>query len=282
MFLDVNLNLVKMNYKEKDTILYLDNVSADYGGDYILRNITLEEKDVVIEGRITGQIVAVVGRSGRGKSTLFKLLTGLKKPSEGSVMITEFNTEISTDAKLVEEGDVGFVDQHYTLFRHKTVFDILMYAMRNLKKSKIEKQEVINSYLNKWGLSNQAKQYPNELSGGQRQRVAILEQVLSSSQFMVLDEPTSGLDVPGIENVKKAFRLIQETDELNTIIFCSHLIEFAVEMADVVYFIGQPEGETYSTIIKKFDLKQLGLAWAPYNSGHQKIVEEIKQLMQTY
>lgn len=271
-----------MQYKEKDTILYLDNVEASYGDNVILKNVTLEEKDVVIEGRITGQIIAVVGRSGRGKSTLFKLLTGLKKPSKGNVMITELDTESTLDAKLVEEGDVGFVDQHYTLFRHKTVFDILMYAMRNLKKSKIEKQETINSYLSKWGLSNQAKQYPNELSGGQRQRVAILEQVLSSNQFMVLDEPTSGLDPIGIEEVKRTFRLIQDTDELNTIIFCSHLIEFAVEMADVVYFIGQPEGETYSTIIKKFDLKALSLAWTPYNGGHQKIVEEIKELMQTY
>lgn len=99
---------------------------------------------------------------------------------------------------------------------------------------------------------------------------------------MVLDEPTSGLDVPGIENVKKAFRLIQSTDELNTIIFSSHLIEFAVEMADVVYFIGQPEGETYSTLIKRFDLKQLGLAWTDYSVGHQKVVNEIKLLMQNY
>ena len=99
---------------------------------------------------------------------------------------------------------------------------------------------------------------------------------------MILDEPTSGLDVQGIENVKKAFRLIQKTDELNTIIFSSHLIEFAVEMADVVYFIGHPEGESYSTIIKKFDLKQLGLAWTGYGSGHQQVVNEIKQLMNVY
>jgi len=271
-----------MNYQEKNTILYLDNVELGYGDNIVLKDITLEEKDVVREGQITGQIIAVVGRSGRGKSTLFKALTGLKKPSKGKILITEFDTEETLDAKLIEEGDVGFVDQHYTLFRHKTVTQILTYALRKSSLSKEEKKEKINYYLTSWGLIEQAKQYPNELSGGQRQRVAILEQVLSSGKFMVLDEPTSGLDVPGIENVKKAFRLIQQTDELNTIIFCSHLIEFAVEMADVVYFIGQPEGETYSTIIKKFDLKQLGIAWTQYGPKHQQVVNQIKQLMNTY
>ncbi len=157
-----------------------------------------------------------------------------------------------------------------------------MFALRKNKADKKEKNKVITNHLTTWGLIDQKDQYPNELSGGQKQRVAILEQVLSSSQFMVLDEPTSGLDVPGIENVKKAFRLIQNTDELNTIIFSSHLIEFAVEMADVVYFMGRPVGEDYSTIIKKFDLKELGLAWKPYNEGHQQVVNEIKQLMNKY
>lgn len=272
-----------MSYREEDTILYLDNVKLSYGDKTILKDISLQEKDVVREGHITGQIIAIVGCSGRGKSTLFKALTGLKKPSEGRVMITEVDTETTSDAKLVEEGDVGFVDQKYTLFRHKTVNQILMYALRKRKDlNKSEKGVLIDKYLIQWGLFEQAEQYPNELSGGQRQRVAILEQVLSSNQFMVLDEPTSGLDVPGIENVKKAFRLIQSTDELNTIIFSSHLIEFAVEMADVVYFIGQLEGETYSTLIKKFDLKQLGLAWTEYGTGHQQVVNEIKQLMNKY
>lgn len=271
-----------MSYKELDTILYIDNVELRYGDNVILKDINLIEKDVYREGHTTGQIIAIVGASGRGKSTLFKALTGLKKPSIGRIMISDPETENSAGAKLVEEGDVGFVDQKYTLFRHKTVEQILMYALRKSKLSKQDKLSKINSYLTQWGLINQAKQYPNELSGGQRQRVAILNQVLSSHQFMILDEPTSGLDIVGIENVKKSFRLIQEANELNTIIFSSHLIEFAVEMADMVYVIGHPKGQTYSTIIQKFDLKQLGLAWTPYGEGHQRVVNEVKQLMQLH
>ncbi len=271
-----------MSYKELDTILYLDNVELGYGEKTVLKDVTIEEKDVVREGHITGQIIAVVGCSGRGKSTLFKALTGLVKPKQGRILISELDTKATSDAKVVEEGDVGFVDQHYTLFRHKTVFQILMFALRKSNFSKEDKITKIQEYLTNWGLINQKEQYPNELSGGQRQRVAILEQVLSSSQFMVMDEPTSGLDVPGINNVKKVFRLIQNTDELNTIIFSSHLIEFAVEMADVVYFMGKPQDKEYSTIIKKFDLKEMGIAWTPYGEGHQKVVNEIKQLMDIY
>lgn len=271
-----------MNYQERDTLLYLDNVELSYGEKIILKDIKIEEKDVVREGHITGQIIAIVGCSGRGKSTLFKALTGLKKPSQGRVMISECNPDKPHGAKLVAEGDVGFVDQKYTLFRHKTVQQILIYALRKSGLTKDERILKIDEYLMNWGLIHQKHQYPNELSGGQRQRVAILEQVLSSNQFMVLDEPTSGLDVPGIENVKKVFRLIQQTDELNTVIFSSHLIEFAVEMADVVYFIGQPNGVTYSTVLEKFDLKKLGIAWTPYGEGHQKVVNEIKRLMNLY
>ena len=270
------------NYTEKDTILYLDNLELGYGDKTVLKDVMLEEKDVVREGHVTGQIIAVVGRSGRGKSTLFKALTGLVKPKQGRVLISELDTETTSDAKIVEEGDVGFVDQHYTLFRHKTVFQTLMYALRKSGKTKEEKENLIGDYLTQWNLFEHSQKYPNELSGGQRQRVAILEQVLSSCKFIVLDEPTSGLDVPGINNVKKAFRLIQNTDELNTIIFCSHLIEFAVEIADVVYFLGKPEDKDYATIIKKFDLKELGLAWTDYNEGHQRVVNEIKQLMDKY
>lgn len=270
------------NYEEKETILYLDNVELGYGSgsDYktVLKDINMIEKNVDRNGITTGQTIAIVGRSGRGKSTLFKSLTGLVKPKEGKILITDLGTSDNSDAKIIEEGDIGFVDQKYTLFRHKTVDQILMYAMRKSKSK--DKSKIIDNCLLEWGLLDQRSQYPSELSGGQRQRTAILEQILSPGHFIVMDEPTSGLDVSGIEKLKDNFRSIISQHELNTLIFSTHLIEFAVEMADIIYFIGHPKGErSYSTVIKKFDLREMGLAWTKYGPEHTKVVDEIKGLM---
>jgi polar amino acid transport system ATP-binding protein len=277
-----------MQYTVTDTILYLDKVSVGYKDkndstkvNMILKDVSLVEKDIIREGhRATGQTIAFIGRSGRGKSTLFKALTGLLKPTEGKVLITNMATADKNDAKEVEEGEVGFVDQKYTLFRHKTLTQTLHYAMRKINKSKAEKDTIIDSYLADWGLAEHKDKYPNELSGGQRQRTAILEQMLTSKHFIVLDEPASGLDIYAIEKVKASFERILSDDELNTIIFSTHDIRLAVELADSIYIIGHPEGVTdYSTIVKHYDLKQMGLAWLDYGEGHRQLVEEIKNIV---
>lgn len=329
-----------MQYYTKQTILYLDQISAGYEGNPILKNITLEEKDVVREGiEATGQIIAFVGRSGRGKSTLFKVLTGLLKPLNGKVLITNSKPGDPESAKEVSEGDIGFVDQRYTLFRHKTVYDIMMYALKRSKLSKEEKKKLILENLSTWGLLEHKDKYPCELSGGQRQRTAIIEQLLTSVLFMVFDEPFSGLDVGNIESVKSAFNLILSSNELNTIIFSTHDLKLATEIADVIYIIGQPSDLTneinskvsdlnqliannekliaespkpsifkikqrwqyrkalnyytklnidnekaiiqeknkiYSTIVAKYDLKELELAWTKFGVGHLDIIEKIK------
>jgi polar amino acid transport system ATP-binding protein len=114
------------------------------------------------------------------------------------------------------------------------------------------------------------------LSGGQRQRTAIIEQLLTSKHFMVFDEPFSGLDVGNIQSVRDAFDLILSSDELNTIIFSTHDLKLAVELADVIYVIGHPEGVTdYSTIVNKYDLKELGFAWTAFGSQHLELVNKI-------
>lgn len=271
-------------YEIKQTILYVDNVSIGYDdGKPVLKNVSMIEKDVVREGvNATGQIIAVVGRSGRGKSTLFKVLTGLYKPSEGKVLITNNeNASQEESAKEVHQGDVGFVDQKYTLFRHKTIYQIMVYALNRCesrkKLSKEEKGKIIDEQLEKWGLAEHKDKYPCELSGGQRQRTAIIEQLLTSKHFMVFDEPFSGLDVGNIESVKESFELISTSNELNTVIFSTHDIGLAVELADSIYVIGRPEGvKDYSTVIQHYDLKELGLAWSKFGPEHLDLVNKIK------
>jgi polar amino acid transport system ATP-binding protein len=268
-------------YQELDTILYADKISAGYDGKQILKDVTIIEKNIVREGfEATGQIISVVGRSGRGKSTLFKVLTGLLKPTSGQVLISDLRTDDTTDAKQVSEGDIGFVDQKYTLFRHKKVENICRYAMRKSKTPKAEKEAIITKYLEEWGLQEHRDKYFCELSGGQRQRTAIIEQILSNKHFMIFDEPFSGLDVGNIEKVKQSFERLQNDNEYNTIVFSTHDIKLAIELSDSVYVLGFPEGVTdYSTVLKHVDLKAMGLAWTEYGDGHRKLVTDIKELL---
>jgi ABC-type nitrate/sulfonate/bicarbonate transport system ATPase subunit len=275
-------------YEQKDTILHVENLSIVYGEKTIISNINFTEKNVVRPDKEQGQTIAFLGRSGRGKSTLFRALTGLEAPTTGNVLIPDFSKQVTDGkqpAKKVEEGDVGFVNQKYTLFRHKTIYQSLMFALRNSTIGPIEKEEKINKYLKDWGLEMCRAQYPNELSGGQRQRTAILEQLLNSGYYMVLDEPFSGLDVGNITNVKEAFKLINDSHELNTIIFSTHDIELAVELADSIYVLGYERKEdgklgSVGTLLKNYDLKQMGLAWnGDFGAGHLELVKEIKDVL---
>lgn len=267
-----------------DTLLYVENLSVAYGEKVVLKDVSFIEKDVVRDGQTTGQVIAFVGRSGRGKSTLFRALTGLVKPTTGKVLIADNSTEDKKeDAKEVVEGDIGFVNQKYTLFRNKTVSQALMFALRKKDIPKEEKEKLIEGYLEKWGLREFKDQYPNELSGGQRQRTAIIEQILSSGHYMVLDEPFSGLDVGNIEDVKDSIKKITNEHELNTVIYCTHDIELAVELADSIYVIGYPtiEGkkQNYGTLVKHINMKERGLAWTEFGVEHLEVVKEIKKAM---
>jgi polar amino acid transport system ATP-binding protein len=270
-----------MQYKELDTILYVDKLCVGYDNKTIIKDITLIEKNIVREGySSTGQVIAFIGRSGRGKSTLFKALTGLIKPTSGQVLISDIKNDVVDNAKLVVEGDIGFVDQKYTLFRHETIEEICMYALRKFKITKQQKEELVNQYLNDWGLQEHRKKYSCELSGGQRQRTAIIEQMLTDKHFMILDEPASGLDVGNIEKLKISFNRILNANEYNTIIFSTHDINLAVELSDSIYVLGFPEGITdYSTIVGHFDLKALGLAWSEFGPAHHQLVGDIKELL---
>jgi len=273
-----------MEFHFKETLLYVENLSVAYDDTVIIKDISLTEKDVVRTGvDATGQVIAFVGRSGRGKSTFFKALTGLIPTQTGKILIKDFQSKDLDAAKQVKEGDIGFVDQKYTLFRHKTVLQTLKFALRKTKLSEAEKDKKIKEYINNWGLENCSDKYPNELSGGQRQRTAIIEQLFSSDQFIVLDEPFSGLDVGNIEEVKQSFDLLSSLSEYNTVIFSTHDIELALQLAQCIYVIGYPtingKLQNYGTIVAKYDLRDSGLAWKDYCDDHKKIVKEIVHQM---
>jgi ABC-type multidrug transport system ATPase subunit len=270
-----------MGYNSKEILLQVTDLVAGYDGKVILKDVNFTEKDIARTGiDSTGQIIAFIGRSGRGKSTLFKTLTGLIRPISGQMLINELVIDDPAKAKLLREGDIGFVDQKYTIFRHKTITQICEYALRKSTLPKAEKHTIITDSLTEWGLIEHKDKYSCELSGGQRQRTAIIEQILANKHFMIFDEPFSGLDVGNIEKVKDSFAKIGQSDERNTIIFSTHDLRLAVELADSIYVIGRPEGvEDYSTVLKHYDLKEMGIAWTEYGSNHRELVREIKEVL---
>ena len=273
-----------MEHSFKEALLYVENLSVAYDSKVIIKDISLIEKNVIRPGfKSTGQTIAIVGRSGRGKSTFFKALTGLVEPNSGKILIKNFESQEDNAAKPVNEGDIGLVDQKYTLFRHKTVKQSLQFALRKTDLSQTEKDKKIKEYIHKWGLETCTDKYPNELSGGQRQRTAIIEQLFSSDQFIIMDEPFSGLDVGNIEEVKKAFDLLNETSEYNTLLFSTHDIKLAIELAQSIYVIGYPtingDKKDYGTVVAKYDLREMGLAWTEYGEDHRKLYKEIVHQM---
>jgi ABC-type nitrate/sulfonate/bicarbonate transport system ATPase subunit len=273
-----------MEHSFKETLLYVENLSVAYDDKVIIKDINLTEKDVVRTGvNNTGQIIAIVGRSGRGKSTFFKALTGLVEPNSGKILIKDFDSKEENAAKPVQEGNIGFVDQKYTLFRHKTVNQALKFALRKTTLSDNEKDKKIKEYISKWGLESCVDKYPNELSGGQRQRTAIIEQLFSSDQFIIMDEPFSGLDVGNIEEVKKAIDLLSSTSEYNTLLFSTHDIKLAIELAQTIYVIGYPtisgKIQDYGTVVANYDLREMGLAWKEYGDEHRKLYKDIVHQM---
>lgn len=233
-----------------------------------------------------GQIIAVLGRSGGGKSTLFKLLAGLNKPTTGEIVIPNHTKNHDELDKLVpvREGNVGFVQQTYPLSRNQSVHSMLMEAAKMGKVPRSERKALVSQYLAEWGLSKQHAQAANQLSGGQRQRAAIIEQLLCSHHFMILDEPYSGLDVKNTDALNQAFKKITSVDEINTIFFSTHIIKLATTIADQIFVIGYEYDEKGDqieggTIIAQYDLKAMGFAWREYGEQHRQLTKEIEDLI---
>ena len=246
-------------YERKGVILKAENVSVAYGAVQILRDVNLEIRDVVRPDSVAGQVVGLLGPSGVGKTTLFRVLAGLDTPDTGKVLIGE-------EGKPVERGKVGVVAQHYPLFAHRTVLGNLMVAGRKAGLSRDAAREKAMGFLTRFGMEDKTKHYPPQLSGGQRQRVAIAQQFMCSEKLLLLDEPFSGLDPMAIDRVCELLNEVACMHELNTIIVVTHDITAALEVADTIWLMGRDrdaEGKIIpgARIQESYNLIERGLAW---------------------
>ncbi len=210
------------------------NISKNFGNFKALGDVSLDID--------SGELVALLGPSGCGKTTLLRIIAGLEAPDHGSI---HFSGEDTTDVH-VRERQVGFVFQHYALFRHMTVFENVAFGLRvkprSLRPSDAQIKEKVHSLLSLVQLDWLADRFPSQLSGGQRQRIALARALAVEPKVLLLDEPFGALDAKVRKELRRWLRRLH--DDLHvTSIFVTHDQEEALEVADRVVLMNHGKVE---------------------------------------
>ncbi|HYO93708.1 MAG TPA: sulfate/molybdate ABC transporter ATP-binding protein, partial [Polyangiaceae bacterium] len=196
----------------------------------------------------TGSLVALLGPSGSGKTTLLRIIAGLEVADRGSILhldqdITEYSAR---DRK------VGFVFQHYALFRHMTIADNIGYGLRVRGVPEAEKKARVSELLRLIRLEGLGQRYPSQLSGGQRQRVALARALAARPSVLLLDEPFGALDAKVRQELRQWLRRLHEEIQV-TSVFVTHDQEEAFEVADRVVVMNNGKVEQEGAPAEVFD-----------------------------
>ncbi|MGZ4162089.1 MAG: sulfate/molybdate ABC transporter ATP-binding protein, partial [Neobacillus sp.] len=182
--------------------IQIQNISKSFGAFKALDNINIDIQ--------TGELIALLGPSGSGKTSLLRIIAGLEASNQGAIL---FGEEDMTHIR-PKERKVGFVFQHYALFRHMTVFENIAYGLkvrpRKMRPSKQEIEEKVNELLKLVKLEAFAHRYPNHLSGGQRQRVALARALAVEPKVLLLDEPFGALDAKVRKDLRRWLRKLHD------------------------------------------------------------------------
>jgi sulfate transport system ATP-binding protein len=202
-------------------------------------------KDVSIEVP-TGELVALLGPSGSGKTTLLRIVAGLEQADSGAIL---FHGEDATSQSL-RDRQVGFVFQHYALFRHMTIFENVAFGLkvrpRKVRPSQEAIRDKVHALLRLVQLDWLAARYPSQLSGGQRQRVALARALAVEPKVLLLDEPFGALDAKVRQELRRWLRRLH--DDLHiTSVFVTHDQEEAMEVADRVVVMNEGRVEQVGT-----------------------------------
>lgn len=211
-------------------MIKVKNLKKSFGEKEVLKGIDLNVNQ--------GEVVAIIGASGSGKSTFLRCINLLEKSNGGEIYL---DGELITSPKADEDkirAKMGMVFQNFNLFPHKTVLENIMLAPKKVKgMQEADIKEKALQLLAKMGLSDKAQAYPSSLSGGQKQRVAIARALAMEPEVMLFDEATSALDPEMVKDVLDVMKDLAK--EGMTMLVVTHEMGFAKEVADKVIFMDQ-------------------------------------------
>lgn len=212
-------------------MIYISELSKTFSGQKVLNNLSLEIQK--------GEVVALIGSSGAGKSTFLRSLNYLEAPDSGRIKIDDFEVDfehITQDQILTLRRKLAMVFQQFNLFGRKTALEnvkeglIVVKGLSDQEATKIAREE-----LTKVGLSDRENHYPRHLSGGQKQRVALARALAMKPEVLLLDEPTSALDPELVGEVEKSIANAAKSGQ--TMVLVSHDMSFVAQVADKVLFL---------------------------------------------
>jgi sulfate/thiosulfate transport system ATP-binding protein len=220
------------------------NLRKTFGDFVALDNVSLD-----VPG---GELVSLLGPSGSGKTTLLRIIAGLEPADTGTI---HFHGEDTTE-RPVRERQVGFVFQHYALFRHMSVFENVAFGLRvkprNVRPAESEIRDMVMGLLHLVQLDVQADRRPSELSGGQRQRVALARALAVKPKVLLLDEPFGALDAKVRKELRRWLRRLHEEVHV-TSVFVTHDQEEALEVSDRVVIMNEGKIEQSGTPQEVYD-----------------------------
>ena len=212
-------------------MIYISELSKTFSGQKVLNNLSLEIQK--------GEVVALIGSSGAGKSTFLRSLNYLEAPDSGRIKIDDFEVDfehITLDQILTLRRKLAMVFQQFNLFGRKTALEnvkeglVVVKGLSDQEATKIAREE-----LAKVGLSDRENHYPRHLSGGQKQRVALARALAMKPEVLLLDEPTSALDPELVGEVEKSIANAAKSGQ--TMVLVSHDMSFVAQVADKVLFL---------------------------------------------
>ncbi|MBD2136117.1 sulfate/molybdate ABC transporter ATP-binding protein [Anabaena sp. FACHB-1237] len=220
--------------------IVVEKICKKFGNFQAVQDVNLEVK--------SGCLVALLGPSGSGKSTLLRLIAGLEIPDSGKIILTGKDATYQS----VQDRNIGFVFQHYALFKHLTVRENIAFGLeiRNLPRKKIKGR--VEELLELVQLTGLGDRYPSQLSGGQRQRVALARALAVEPKVLLLDEPFGALDAKVRKDLRAWLRRLHDEVHVTTV-FVTHDQEEAMEVADEIVVMNKGKVEQVGTPAEIYD-----------------------------